>query len=97
MHFRHVTAFFCGGVGVVEKVRSLSVPLFTMLRPSRLLISCWFRLATTGTDCPSVALPGLYFTTPLPLLQALALIELFNAPAGRYKADVYLLPKKMGT
>lgn len=27
--------------------------------------------------------------------QALALIELFNAPAGRYKADVYLLPKKM--
>jgi len=29
--------------------------------------------------------------------QALALIELFNAPAGRYKQDVYLLPKKMGT
>lgn len=28
--------------------------------------------------------------------QALALIELFNAPAGRYKSDVYLLPKKMG-
>jgi len=28
--------------------------------------------------------------------QALALIELFNAPAGRYKQDVYLLPKKMG-
>lgn len=27
--------------------------------------------------------------------QALALIELFNAPPGRYKADVYLLPKKM--
>ncbi|KAK8400613.1 hypothetical protein O3P69_002437 [Scylla paramamosain] len=27
--------------------------------------------------------------------QALALIELFNAPAGRYKSDVYLLPKKM--
>lgn len=27
--------------------------------------------------------------------QALALIELFNAPVGRYKADVYLLPKKM--
>ena len=29
--------------------------------------------------------------------QALALIELFNAPPGRYKSDVYLLPKKMGT
>ena len=29
-------------------------------------------------------------------MQALALIELFNAPAGRYKKDVYLLPKKMG-
>lgn len=28
--------------------------------------------------------------------QTLALIELFNAPPGRYKADVYLLPKKMG-
>lgn len=27
--------------------------------------------------------------------QTLALIELFNAPAGRYKSDVYLLPKKM--
>ncbi|XP_077299384.1 adenosylhomocysteinase-like 1 isoform X2 [Arctopsyche grandis] len=27
--------------------------------------------------------------------QALALIELFNAPPNRYKADVYLLPKKM--
>ena len=25
--------------------------------------------------------------------QALALIELFNAPSGRYKADVYLMPK----
>ncbi|KAI5634699.1 s-adenosyl-L-homocysteine hydrolase, NAD binding domain-containing protein [Phthorimaea operculella] len=27
--------------------------------------------------------------------QALALIELYNAPNHRYKADVYLLPKKM--
>ncbi|XP_037538733.1 S-adenosylhomocysteine hydrolase-like protein 1 [Nematolebias whitei] len=27
--------------------------------------------------------------------QALALIELFNAPQGRYKQDIYLLPKKM--
>lgn len=27
--------------------------------------------------------------------QALALIELFNAPPGRYRQDVYLLPKKM--
>ncbi|KER24147.1 hypothetical protein T265_14483 [Opisthorchis viverrini] len=29
------------------------------------------------------------------LFQALALIELYNAPPGRYKNDVYLLPKKM--
>ena len=29
-------------------------------------------------------------------IQALALIEMFNAPEGRYKQDVYLLPKKMG-
>uniref|UniRef100_A0A3P9LJF5 Adenosylhomocysteinase n=1 Tax=Oryzias latipes TaxID=8090 RepID=A0A3P9LJF5_ORYLA len=27
--------------------------------------------------------------------QALALIELYNAPDGRYKQDIYLLPKKM--
>ncbi|XP_030588429.1 S-adenosylhomocysteine hydrolase-like protein 1 isoform X3 [Archocentrus centrarchus] len=27
--------------------------------------------------------------------QAMALIELYNAPEGRYKKDVYLLPKKM--
>jgi adenosylhomocysteinase len=27
--------------------------------------------------------------------QALALIELFNAPTGRYKSDVYLMPKLM--
>ncbi|XP_025422363.1 S-adenosylhomocysteine hydrolase-like protein 1 [Sipha flava] len=27
--------------------------------------------------------------------QVLALVELFNAPIGRYKSDVYLLPKKM--
>lgn len=33
--------------------------------------------------------------TPSPFLQALALIELFNAPQGRYKADVYLMPKLM--
>ena len=24
------------------------------------------------------------------------MIELYNAPEGRYKQDVYLLPKKMG-
>lgn len=29
-------------------------------------------------------------------LKVLALMELFNAPLGRYKSDVYLLPKKMG-
>ncbi len=26
----------------------------------------------------------------------MALIELYSAPEGRYKQDVYLLPKKMG-
>lgn len=30
-------------------------------------------------------------------IKVLALVELFNAPIGRYKSDVYLLPKKMGT
>uniref|UniRef100_A0A673Y8Q4 Adenosylhomocysteinase like 2 n=1 Tax=Salmo trutta TaxID=8032 RepID=A0A673Y8Q4_SALTR len=33
--------------------------------------------------------------TALPQSTALALIELYNAPEGRYKQDVYLLPKKM--
>uniref|UniRef100_A0A8C9UCN2 Adenosylhomocysteinase like 2 n=1 Tax=Serinus canaria TaxID=9135 RepID=A0A8C9UCN2_SERCA len=33
--------------------------------------------------------------TPVSSPQALALIELYNAPEGRYKQDVYLLPKKM--
>lgn len=42
----------------------------------------------------AVLLPVL--TQPFSALQALALIELFNAPVGRYKQDVYLLPKKMG-
>uniref|UniRef100_A0A8C6PMD9 S-adenosyl-L-homocysteine hydrolase NAD binding domain-containing protein n=1 Tax=Nothobranchius furzeri TaxID=105023 RepID=A0A8C6PMD9_NOTFU len=29
------------------------------------------------------------------MFQALALIELYNAPQGRYQKDIYLLPKKM--
>jgi len=40
--------------------------------------------------------PWLSPCCPLWSLQALALIELYNAPEGRYKQDVYLLPKKMG-
>lgn len=39
--------------------------------------------------CPYILLIHIHF-------QALALIELYNAPEGRYKQDVYLLPKKMG-
>lgn len=39
---------------------------------------------------------GLYGSNTNVLAQALALIELYNAPDGRYKQDVYLLPKKMG-
>ena len=30
------------------------------------------------------------------VLQILAIIELFTAPKGLYKDEVYLLPKKMG-
>ena len=37
----------------------------------------------------------IFFLYLLCSFQALALIELFNAPAGRYKADVYLMPKLM--
>lgn len=39
---------------------------------------------------------GLYGSNTNVFAQALALIELYNAPDGRYKQDVYLLPKKMG-
>lgn len=47
------------------------------------------------SDCSCC--PACGFTAVLcSALQALALIELFNAPVGRYKQDVYLLPKKMG-
>lgn len=46
---------------------------------------------------PAVSLRRvLGFSDPLFPTQALALIELYNAPEGRYKQDVYLLPKKMG-
>lgn len=38
-----------------------------------------------------------FITSMSATTQTLALIELYNAPAGRYKSDVYLLPKKMGT
>ena len=37
------------------------------------------------------------YTVPKLLTQILALIELYKAPKGHYKNDVYLLPKKMGT
>lgn len=45
---------------------------------------------------PANLYPLKYFLSNKIFIQALALIELFNAPAGRYKSDVYLLPKKMG-
>lgn len=41
---------------------------------------------------PFLTVPSFSLCSP----QALALIELYNAPEGRYKQDVYLLPKKMG-
>lgn len=56
--------------------------------------------ATTQVGLVVASLTGAGFLPvligPFSPLQALALIELFNAPVGRYKQDVYLLPKKMG-
>ncbi|XP_075998512.1 S-adenosylhomocysteine hydrolase-like protein 1 isoform X2 [Genypterus blacodes] len=43
-------------------------------------------------SCSTVPIFVLSITTTT---QALALIELYNSPEGRYKKDVYLLPKKM--
>ena len=58
----------------------------------------------TSYQCPCIMIlriiesPFFYnnFARNAIVFQALALIEMFNAPEGRYKQDVYLLPKKMG-
>lgn len=62
-----------------------------------------FVLSITATTQVGLVVASLTLAVFLPVLirpssplQALALIELFNAPVGRYKQDVYLLPKKMG-
>jgi adenosylhomocysteinase len=47
---------------------------------------------TVNWSCSS--LPPLVLSISLST-QALALVELYNAPLGRYKGDVYLLPKTM--
>uniref|UniRef100_A0A674PB00 Adenosylhomocysteinase-like 1 n=1 Tax=Takifugu rubripes TaxID=31033 RepID=A0A674PB00_TAKRU len=46
-------------------------------------------------SCSTVPTFVLSITATTQVGLALALIELFNAPVGRYKQDVYLLPKKM--
>ncbi|NXH41275.1 SAHH3 Adenosylhomocysteinase, partial [Dicaeum eximium] len=79
-----------------------------LLAEGRLLnLSCstvpTFVLSITATTQVRVAWAGLgagpalgtAATDPVSSPQALALIELYNAPEGRYKQDVYLLPKKM--
>ena len=60
------------------------------------LVSCahsWTMELNTWREIPYLSTSTCY---SLSLLQAIALIELFKAPPGRYKHDVYLLPKKMG-
>ncbi|KAK2517238.1 hypothetical protein Q9233_013266 [Columba guinea] len=46
-------------------------------------------------SCSTVPTFVLSITATTQASSALALIELYNAPEGRYKQDVYLLPKKM--
>ncbi|NXV52154.1 SAHH3 Adenosylhomocysteinase, partial [Uria aalge] len=46
-------------------------------------------------SCSTVPTFVLSITATTQASRALALIELYNAPEGRYKQDVYLLPKKM--
>lgn len=61
-----------------------------------LFLICNQKFRVTFIDLHSIHNP---FSTVLLIhvcVQALALIELYNAPEGRYKQDVYLLPKKMG-
>uniref|UniRef100_A0AAR2J3Q4 S-adenosyl-L-homocysteine hydrolase NAD binding domain-containing protein n=1 Tax=Pygocentrus nattereri TaxID=42514 RepID=A0AAR2J3Q4_PYGNA len=57
-----------------------------------LILFIWFCGRLLNLSCSTVPTFVLSITATT---QALALIELYNAPEGRYKQDVYLLPKKM--
>lgn len=85
-----------------------TVPTFVLSITATTQVSSLSRSAESFTDifraaeghfppwCSVVRWHSMQVWQPLCGLQALALIELFNAPEGRYKQDVYLLPKKMG-
>lgn len=66
------------------------VKFFTLL-----LIVNWIELKGRLVNLSCSAIPS-FVVSITATTQALALIEMFNAPNGRYKSDVYLLPKKMG-
>ncbi|CAG07497.1 unnamed protein product, partial [Tetraodon nigroviridis] len=95
---------YCGILNPVLNLRGTCA----LVSQGRLLnLSCstvpTFVLSITATTqvgsvvaSPPVAVLLPVVIQPFSALQALALIELFNAPVGRYKQDVYLLPKKMG-
>jgi S-adenosylhomocysteine hydrolase len=63
------------------------------MKVDKTLISVRFQGRLVNLSCSSVPSFVVSITTTT---QAIALIELYKAPPGRYKQDVYLLPKKMG-
>lgn len=75
----------------------LSITATTQVRPPEGGAAGWrgHDPISISRDLEQMAVNGMSASISL-LFQALALIELYNAPEGRYKQDVYLLPKKMG-
>jgi len=72
-----------------EKVRSQVDHIIWPSRKRMVLLAEGRRVNLSCSSVPS------FVVSITAATQALALIELFNAPAGRYKADVYLMPKLM--
>lgn len=69
----------------------IMIVIWTVCDPNAFLLLFQGRLVNLSCSSVPSFVVSITATT-----QALALIELFNAPPGRYKQDVYLLPKKMG-
>ena len=74
-------------------VKYYFVDNFVYYHMLRLLVFSFLQGRLVNLSCSSV--PS-FVVSITATTQAIALIELFRAPPGRYQNDVYLLPKKMG-
>lgn len=99
--FRLFLAFLFLPQGRLLNLSCSTVPTFVLSITATTQVcvsthSCWLQFLLVGHTWLSWFVVNLINLCDLCRSQALALIELFNAPEGRYKQDVYLLPKKMG-